>query len=73
MVGSELTHGFQQNAFMMNSNGTLGGGNLYSGRVADIKGSSFMNSRVAETSQRFIRDLSHRRCAEGVQCMSCYN
>jgi hypothetical protein len=34
---SELTHGFRDNTFLKNSNGTFGGGDFYSGRVASIK------------------------------------
>jgi hypothetical protein len=37
MVASELTHGLQHDVFTKNSNGTLGGGDLYSGCMADIK------------------------------------
>jgi hypothetical protein len=43
-VAWELRRGFRDNAFMKNRNGNLGGGDLYSGRVAVIKGSSFVNS-----------------------------
>jgi hypothetical protein len=39
----ELIHGFRDNAFMKHSNGSLGAGDLYQGRVAVIKGSGFVN------------------------------
>jgi hypothetical protein len=51
---------------MKNSNGTLGGGVLYEGRVTVIKGSGFVNSssgkdqyeiqtEVGDPSERFAR------------------
>jgi hypothetical protein len=43
----------------MNNNGILEGGVLYSGRVAAIKGSAFVNSRDSdsERSQRFFLEI----------------
>jgi hypothetical protein len=43
-VACDISHGFRDNAFMKNRNGTLGGGDLYSGRVEVMKGSEFVNS-----------------------------
>jgi hypothetical protein len=46
---------------MKNSNGTLGLGDFYSGRVEVIKGSALVNSRgveiqISESSERLVRD-----------------
>jgi hypothetical protein len=45
---------------MKKINGTLGGGNLYSGRMAVLKGSAFLNLRdsdQSEISESFFRDI----------------
>jgi hypothetical protein len=54
-VAWEVTYGFRDNAFVKNSNGILGGGDLYSGRVEVIKWSSFVNSNQSIDS--FIREF----------------
>jgi hypothetical protein len=52
IVAWELTHGFLDNTFMKNSNGTLGVGDFYPGHMAVIKGSVFVNSTVVGISPR---------------------
>jgi hypothetical protein len=49
-----------ENTFLKNSNGTIVGGDFYSGHVEVIKGSGFVNSRssrdMSEISERLARD-----------------
>jgi hypothetical protein len=55
----ELTHGFRDNAFMKNSNGTLGGSDVYPGCVIVIIGSTSVNLRDSDSnrSQRFFIEI----------------
>jgi hypothetical protein len=57
----------------LENKGTVRYGDIYPGRVAVVKGSAFVNSRVVEIGSRLVRDSSDRRRSEGVQCVSCYN
>jgi hypothetical protein len=52
---------------MKNSDGTLGGGDLYSDRVADTKGNAFVNSRASEGSDNevILQSVNHSRVEAG--------
>jgi hypothetical protein len=57
MVASELTHAFRDNGFVKKSNGALGGGDFYSGRVADIKREFIRVEAGSNTSTVALRVL----------------
>jgi hypothetical protein len=71
-IAWELRHGFRENVFTKNSNGTLGDGDLYYGRMTVTKDSAFVTSKssrdqsviqtaVRDSSQKFVRQTSFRR------------